>query len=344
MKLEQIPQEYLDAAAARPELTLLRVTAQEKGRFRAASAGGEVEAVLSGRLQYEARTPADYPVVGDYVLADAAGGTTVIRAVLPRRSLFLRRAAGGTNTEQPVAANVDTVFLCMALNGDFSLRRLERYLSAAWDSGALPVVVLTKADLCTDLSEKTAQAAGAACGAEVLTTCALEADGWRCLAPYLTPGKTVAFLGSSGVGKSSLINRLLGAEHQAVNGLRQDGRGRHTTTRRELFSLPCGAAVLDTPGMRELGLWDAEEGMRRAFADMESLAARCRFRGCTHRSEPGCAVRAALDSGALDRERLRSYEKLAVENAYAADTERYLAAKEAKFRAIAKYNRATRKK
>lgn len=321
-----------------------RVVAQDRGSYRVVSASGERMAEVSGRLRYETEEAADFPAVGDFVWLREEDGFALIQGVLPRRSAFVRRAAGAVCARQVVAANIDTAFICMALNGDFNLRRLERYLAVAWDSGAVPVVVLTKADLCGSMAQRLSEVAGVAAGADVLTVSAVETDGLRALAPYLRPGKTVALLGSSGVGKSTLINRLLGEERLQTGGLRDDDRGRHTTTRRELFLLEQGGMVIDTPGMRELGLWEADEGLEQSFADIEALADGCRFGDCTHSGEPGCAVRAALESGLLTRERLQSYRKLRAESQYTADAESYLAEKKEKFKRIAKINRSARRK
>ncbi|MCI5564821.1 MAG: ribosome small subunit-dependent GTPase A [Clostridiales bacterium] len=322
-----------------------RVSLQERGVYRVLGANGEQAATLSGKFRRAALSALDYPVVGDYVaVLPNADGAAVIQALLPRRSVFLRRAAGTSRTEQAVAANIDTVLICMALNHDFNLRRLERYLAVVWDSGAKPVVVLTKADLCDCLPERIAQAERTAIGAEVIALSALDGAGCARLSPYLAAGQTLALVGSSGVGKSTLVNYMLGEARLKTGGLRNDDKGRHTTTHREMLVLPGGAVVIDTPGMRELGLWDNETGTAAAFADVEALAAQCRFADCTHRSEPGCAVRAALACGELPRERLEAYERLGAESAYGADAAAYRAAKEQRFRQIAMYNKNNRKK
>lgn len=340
-----IPDRWAALAAQYPELTVGRITLQEKGMYRIRTSMGEQNALVSGKFQFDAQSPSDYPAVGDYVMVSCADlDTAVIHQVLPRKSLFVRKAAGTSKTEQVVAANIDTVFLCMSLNNDFNLRRLERYLSVAWESGADPVVVLTKADLCGDLPQKQRDVEAIAMGVDILTTSAMESDGYRQIMPYITEGRTVAFVGSSGVGKSTLINRLLGEERLATDGLRNDDKGHHTTTHRELLFLPNGAMVIDTPGMRELGMWDAASGVEQTFGDIEELAARCRFRNCSHSGEPGCAVRAALESGHLDARRWLSYQKLKNENSYAADSESYLAAKEKKFKEISKINKYHKKR
>ena len=275
---------------------------------------------------------------------NTSGGNAVIRHVLPRKSCFIRKAAGEKNEEQVVAANIDTVFLCMSLNNDFNLRRLERYISIAWNSGAVPVVVLTKADLCKDPENKLFEVSSVAAGVDVLVTNTINQNGYEQLYPYLAEEKTVAFIGSSGVGKSTLINCLLGEKHLDTNGLRNDDKGRHTTTHRELILLPSGGMVIDTPGMRELGMWDAESGIDQTFSDIEKLAQRCRFRDCTHScSEPGCAVQEAVERGELPIERLRSYQKLMNENRYVNDTQGYMAEKRQKFKNIAKINKRNQK-
>ena len=339
----RIPDRWAALAAAYPELTVGRITLQEKGRYRIRTIMGEQEALVSGKFQFDAQSASDYPAVGDYVMADCGdSNTAIIHQVLPRKSLFVRKAAGTSKAEQLVAANIDTVFLCMSLNNDFNLRRLERYLAVAWESDAEPVVVLTKADLCEDVAQRRLETEAIALGADILAISSMEQDGYRQIMPYITEGKTIAFVGSSGVGKSTLINRLLGEERLATDGLRNDDKGHHTTTHREMLFLPNGAMVIDTPGMRELGMWDAASGVEQVFADIEKLAARCRFRNCSHRNEPGCAVRAAIRCGELDSGRWQSYQKLKNENSYANDSESHLVAKEKKFKEISKINKHKR--
>ena len=224
----------------------------------------------------------------------------------------------------------------MALKNDFNLRRLERYISIAWDSGAIPVVVLTKSDLCDDLEQKLSEVSSVAFGVDVLVTTSTEENGYKELLPFISEGKTIAFIGSSGVGKSTLINRLLGKEQLKTNGLRNDDRGRHTTTHRELFLLPSGGMVIDTPGMREFGIWDNDAGIERTFMDIEELASRCKFRNCTHTNEPGCAIQKALETGELLIERWQSYQKLKAENDYIEDKESYMIAKGKREKEISK--------
>lgn len=321
-----------------------RIISQDKGLYRAVCERGELFASVSGAFRYRASIPADYPTVGDFVLLAAADDRGVIQELLPRASVFTRKASGTSREEQVVAANVDTVFLCMALNNDFNIRRLERYLSVAWESGATPVVVLTKADICEDAEDKRREVEAVAAGVDILVTSAMEKDGYGAVLPYITSGRTTAFLGSSGAGKSTLINRLLGEEKLETNGLRNDDRGRHTTTRRQLLLLPCGGMVIDTPGMRELGMWDAAKGVEKAFSEITRLAESCRFRDCTHTSEPGCAITAALEAGELSSERWRSYQKLQKENKMAENAVEALAAKERKMKDISKINKSNKKR
>lgn len=322
-----------------------RVVLQEKGMYRIRTENGESSALVSGKFQFKAQTVSDFPAVGDWVMVHQADADmAIIHEVMPRKSIFLRKAAGTSKTEQVVATNIDTVFLCMSLNNDFNLRRLERYLATAWESGASPVVVLTKSDLCADLNQKRMEVESVAFGVEILMTSALEREGYHQMLPYLSSGKIVAFVGSSGVGKSSLINRLLGEETLSIGSLRNDDKGHHTTTHRQMLFLPNGAMVIDTPGMRELGMWDSSTGLEQAFSDIEELAGQCRFRNCSHKKEPGCAIRKAINEGGLDMGRWQSYEKLRIETVYATDSESYLAAKEKKFKEISKINKHNKKR
>ncbi len=336
---EQLSEKY-------PQWTVCRILSQEKTLYQIASEQGEKWAEVSGKLRYGAERVSDYPAVGDFVMADwnAEGGNAIIHQILDRKSCIIRKAAGNVSKEQIVAANVDTIFLCMSLNRDFNLRRLERYLSIAWESHARPVIVLTKADLCSDADEKLQEVSSVALGADVLVTTAVEASGYEAVKPYISEGSTVAFIGSSGVGKSTLINCLLGENSLRTSGVGNDDKGRHTTTHRELILLPGGGMVIDTPGMRELGMLDSEAGISQAFGEIESLADNCRFRDCRHQTEPGCAIRQALDNGSLLAARWNSYLKLKAENDYATDSQSYLVNKIKKFKEIEKYHKNNRKR
>jgi ribosome biogenesis GTPase / thiamine phosphate phosphatase len=284
-----------------------RVAVQERGGVVLFTTAGTLRAEVANRLAREG----GQVVAGDWVAAEQLLGEdrAIVRAVLPRRSRFARKEPWLTE-EQVVAANVDTVFLVTDCGRDFKPRRLERYLTAAWDSGAAPVIVLTKSDLAADVSETVAEAEAIAFAVPVHAVSSVTGEGLGELDPYLLPGRTVALLGSSGVGKSTLVNRLLGQDLLATAELRRDGRGRHTTTHRELVHLPGGALLLDTPGMRELQLWADESALDETFADVVELARECRFSDCAHGQEPGCAVRAALGNGSLPQIRWESYSKL----------------------------------
>jgi ribosome biogenesis GTPase / thiamine phosphate phosphatase len=315
-----------------------RIAEENRERYRLFSEHGEFLAEVSGKLRHATTSRADLPAVGDWVLAQLRlrENRATIHGVLRRKGKFSRKIAGRKTEEQIVAANVDVVFLVSSLNREFNPRRIERYLTLAWDSGARPVVVLNKADLCESAEAFRTAAETAATGAPVVLASATRGDGLAelrallrgraegqecCEGPVLQQqsGLTAALLGSSGVGKSSLINALIGEQSAALPGgvplatqavRKGDDRGRHTTTTRQLLLVPGGGVLIDTPGMRELQLWDAADGIGRTFGDIQELAARCKFRDCKHQSEPGCAVRAAVEAEALDAERVESFHKL----------------------------------
>ena len=290
-----------------------RVVAQHRKCWRIAGEFGECLAEASGKLRLTAEAGADWPAVGDWVSAEvnAACDSALVRAVLPRRNQFTRKAPGKRIEEQVIAANVETALVISALDGDANPRRAERYIAQCWELGVRPVLILNKADACEDAGEKAAAMESVALDVPVHIVSAITGEGMEEVERLLIPGQTLVMLGSSGVGKSTLTNRLLGQSVQKVNEVRaNDGRGRHTTTTRELFALPCGALLIDTPGLRELQLWNGEEGLAQTFADIHSLAERCRFTNCRHEKEPGCAVQAAVQAGALDLARLENQRKL----------------------------------
>ncbi|MCC5638362.1 ribosome small subunit-dependent GTPase A [Nostoc sp. CHAB 5844] len=296
-----------------------RVAIEYRNTYIVYSEQGELTAEITGKLRHQATQAQDFPAVGDWVVIQVreSEGRATIHGILPRKSKFSRKTIGSKTAEQIVAANVDTVFLVCGLDGDFNPRRIERYLILAWESGANPVIVLNKADLCNSLEESVFEVEAVAVGVPILVLSATTNQGLDALKTYLQPGQTVALLGSSGVGKSTITNQLKEIAVQAVQPVRKgDDRGRHTTTNRELILLPTGGLIIDTPGMREIQIWAGDESLQETFADIEALAAECRFRNCQHNCEPGCAVQQALLEGELDDSRFLSYQKLQKELNY----------------------------
>jgi len=295
-----------------------RIIAVHRGGYRIAGGSGEFPAKISGEFRYRMNEAGELPVVGDWVSARIMPGddTAVIRVVLRRKAKFSRKTAGAKTLEQVVAANMDTIFIVSSLNRDFNIRRLERYLILAGNSGAAPVILLNKADICPEKQLLALEAASAAGAAPVHVVSARTGEGLDAVRGYCASGRTAAFRGSSGVGKSTLVNRLAGGEIQRVQEIREDDDGgRHTTCSGRLLFLPSGGMVIDTPGMRELQLWDSD-GFNEVFDDIAALAEKCRFGNCRHDTEPGCAVSRAVNDGTLDPQRLQSYRKLQKELAY----------------------------
>ncbi|QAT40470.1 ribosome small subunit-dependent GTPase A [Clostridium sp. JN-9] len=290
-----------------------RVSIQYKNLYVVETEQGSVHGKINGKMFYNAEGKDDFPAVGDWVVLDRnneANGEAVIQHIITRKSKFSRKEAGDNFQSQIVAANIDILFICMSLNNNFNLRRMERYISVAWDSGAVPVIVLTKADLCHDYDTNVSNVRRSAIGIDVVVTSNVENLGVEKIKSYMKTGITAAFIGSSGVGKSTLINNLCGKEMLDTGNIGENDKGRHTTTHREMVVLPEGGVVIDTPGMRELHVLDNETGIENSFSDIDELSKKCKFSNCQHETEPGCAVREAIDKGEITLERYLNYVKL----------------------------------
>lgn len=311
-------------------LSIGRICVEHKSGYKIYSEIGELTATLSGKLRNNCKTKEDFPAVGDWIAFQPADGETkaVIQMILPRKSKFSRKVAGNETQEQVIASNVDFAFIVCALNYDFNLRRIERYLSLIWQSGATPVVVLTKSDLCDNVQEKISAVSDIALGVDIHSINNISTDGIETLQKYFVNNKTVVLLGSSGVGKSTLINNLAHENVMKVNKLRSNiDKGRHTTTHKQMFILPNGGLIIDTPGIRELQLWDAEDGISQCFSDIEKLAEGCKFGNCQHNNEPDCAVQKAIKQGFMTAERLENYHKMQKEQTYLSSRQSQSAAK-----------------
>jgi len=308
---------FLTEANLYPDFYVGRVFSQHKNMYKIMCENGEITAEVSGKFRFDVSSLIDYPSVGDFVMIDRTTdteGNAIIHHVLSRKSAFIRKTAGTSNDSQVIASNIDTVFICMSLNNDFNLRRIERYLSISWDSGATPVVVLTKSDLCDDIDERLNEVNSVAIGADIVITSSFNQEGYVQILDYVEEGKTIAFIGSSGVGKSTLINCLIEDRSIKTGGLRNDDKGRHTTTKREIIMLEQGGMVIDTPGMREIGIESAD--FSKSFSDIDGFAMMCKFNDCSHNNEPNCAVQKAIKDGSLSLDRFLSYQKLKKEAGY----------------------------
>lgn len=312
-----ISEKVIKAAEAHPDLTLGRVISQYNNFYKIATNENELIAEVSGKFRYETSSIADFPVVGDYVLLDRdtnENGHAIIHTLIERYSFLSRKIAGNEHDIQGIAANIDKIFICMSLNNDFNLRRLERYLTISWESGAIPIIVLTKSDLCEDIHTKLIEIEQIALGVDVVAISNQNQEDYKSLLKYIKIGTTIAFVGSSGVGKSTLINHLIGKEIIETNEISKTEKGRHTTTRKELYLIPSGGVVIDTPGMREIGIEGSD--ITQTFIDIEELSEHCKYKDCKHENEPNCAVRKAIKEQRISEERFMNYRKLKKEADY----------------------------
>ncbi len=318
---------FLNEVTCFPDLMPARVTAQHKGLYKIVTNVGEFSAEISGKFRHSTQKLIDFPTVGDFVMVSCQdkNETALIHNVLTRKSIFLRTAVGVSGQDQAVAANIDIVFICMSLNNNFNLSRLERYLSVAWDSGATPVIILTKSDLAEDIDKSLSDVQKCSAFSDIITVSMFDSDITEKLTCYLMPGKTAAFIGSSGVGKSTIINKILGREAALTSDVGKEDKGRHTTTGREMFLTDLGGVVIDTPGMREIGAKGTD--ISNVFDDVQDFEKTCKFSDCTHMGEPGCAIKQAIESGQLEERRFNNYLKLKHEAGYEGLSSREIEAK-----------------
>lgn len=331
--------------------TIARIIATHKDRYEIVCNEGQGFAQIKRGCYYD-NPDSIYPTIGDFVAIQwNPTGDSMIYETLKRESSFSRTASTSDRNhklhnqhEQLVAANFDYVFIIQSLNNNFNLHRIERYLSLAWESGGVPVIVLTKSDLVPNVQEYIKQVENIAFGVEIYAVSCVTKQGLDNLEKYFSKGNTIVFLGSSGVGKSTLVNTLYGKEVMKTSEIREeDSRGRHTTTSRNLIMLPNGAMIIDTPGMRELGMWDAESGISKTFQDIEKYLGMCKYSNCTHTNEPGCKILEAIEKGEIQRERFEEYLKLQKESEYNTNSDEYLKNKREKFKEISKINRHNKK-
>lgn len=327
--------------------TIARIIATHKDRYEIACNNGNGFAKIKRGCYYD-NPNSVYPTTGDFVLIEwNESGDSMIYETLKRESSFSRTAASSDRKgelhnqhEQLVAANFDYVFIMQSLNNNFNINRIERYLSLAWESGGIPVIILTKSDLVQNVQDYIDEVQSIAFGVDVYAISCANKNGIENIKKYFSKGNTIVFLGSSGVGKSTLVNTLYGEDVMKTSEIREeDSRGRHTTTSRNLIMLPNGAMIIDTPGMRELGMWNAESGINKTFSDIESLSQMCKYSNCTHTNEPGCRILEAIEKGELQKERFEQYLKLQKESQYNTDSEQYLKSKKEKFKEISKINK-----
>lgn len=333
-----IPPQFLALASEYPGLTPSRVSYEEKGEYKIITEDKEINACLAPNFVCDESDPSSFPVIGDYVAADLKNPEkAVIYSILYRKSTFVKKSSSTTPKETLIAANIDTVFICLPLDNTFDPRKVEKYISSSWDCGASPVLVLTKADLCNDTQKKLSSIERYVVGVDILVTTAASDDGYDKLLPYLKPGKTIAFAGSAGAGKSTLINKLVGEDILSVG---EDSK--ENSEFKTLITLPSGTMIIHTADMNGFGLWETEDSSEMTFYDIEDLISKCRFRNCTHANEPGCQIRKAIENGSLTEERFNAFNKILTDNSNFEDPEGYLSVKDKRSKSSLKVNKIQR--